>query len=215
MHIPDGYLDPYMAGAAWAVAALYLFFTARRTPKELLPKISAVAGSIFVAQMLNWPIPGGTSLHFVGGAFAAIYLGDPWAGSIAMAMMLAVQTLLFHDGGITAYGANFINMGIIDVWIGWALWRLFAKRRPLVGAFLGGWLGLFAAGAATGLEIGLLPTIGFPLSVTVPVMAVPHFFLGLIEGAITAALVSALMRYGVTSARLSLPKPSEAPTARP
>ncbi|MEL9991274.1 MAG: energy-coupling factor ABC transporter permease [Thermoproteus sp.] len=215
MHIPDGYLDPYIAGATWAVAAIYLFFAARKTPRDLLPKISAVAGGIFVAQMLNWPIPGGTSLHFVGGAFASIYLGNPWAGSMAIAMVLAVQTLLFHDGGITTYGANLINMGIVDVWIGWALWRLFAERRPLAGAFLGGWLSLFAAGMAAGLEIGLMPTIGFPLSVTVPAMAVPHFLLGLVEGAITAALTGALRRYGLIPTRPPLARPSEAPAGRP
>ncbi|MEZ0248833.1 MAG: energy-coupling factor ABC transporter permease, partial [Thermoproteus sp.] len=179
------------------------------------PKVSAVAGGIFVAQMLNWPIPGGTSLHFVGGAFASMYLENPWAGSIAMALMLAVQTLLFHDGGITTYGANFLNMGVVDVWIGWALWRLLAGRWPLLGAFLGGWLGIFVAGTAAGLEIGLMPTVGFPLSVTVPAMAVPHFLLGLVEGAITAALVGALMRYGLMPAPQLLVKPSEAPAARP
>lgn len=202
MHIPDGWLDPYIAGATWLITAVCLYFAAKRTPKDLLPKISAAAGGIFVTQMLNWPIPGGTSLHFVGGAFAAMYLGNPWAASISIALVLAVQTLLFHDGGITTYGANVLNMGVVDVWIGWALWKLLARRYPVAGAFLGGWLGLFIAGTVAGLEIGLMPTVGFPLSVTVPAMALPHFLLGLVEGAITAALVGALQHYKMMPAQL-------------
>ncbi|MGK0549283.1 MAG: energy-coupling factor ABC transporter permease [Pyrobaculum sp.] len=202
VHIPDGYLDPYMAGATWLIAAIYLYFAVRKTPRDLLPRVSAVAGAIFVAQMLNWPIPGGTSLHFVGGAFAAMYLNSPWAAGIAIALVLAVQTLLFHDGGITAYGANVLNMGVVYVWIGWALWKLLERRYPLAGAFLGGWLGIFIAGTAAGLEIGLMPTIGYPLSITIPAMAIPHFLLGIVEGAITVALVATLRRYGMMPAQI-------------
>ncbi|MFB6490098.1 MAG: energy-coupling factor ABC transporter permease [Thermoproteus sp. AZ2] len=200
MHIPDGYLSPGAAAATWVIAALYLYFAARRTPRELFPKIAATAAGIFIAQMLNWPIPGGTSLHFVGGAFAAIYMG-PWAASIALALVLAVQLIFFHDGGATTYGANVINMGIIDVWVGYALWRII-ERSPLsdrakivVGGFLAGWLGITAAGTMAGVEIGLWPTIGYPLSVTVPAMFFPHLLLGLVEGAITATILLALRRY--------------------
>lgn len=201
MHIPDGYLPPSVCVATWIIAMVYLYFVARKTPRQLFPRIASVAAGIFIAQMLNWPIPGGTSLHFVGGAFAAIYMG-PWAASIALALVLAVQLIFFHDGGITTYGANVINMGIVDVWVGYLIWLLVLRSglstntKVTLGGFLAGWLGLTAAGTMAGVEIGLWPTIGYPLSVTVPAMFIPHLLLGLVEGVITSAVLMALRKYG-------------------
>ena len=196
MHIPDGWLDPYLAGATWLIAAAYLVFMVRKIPRERWQVIAPVAGAIFVAQMLNWPIPGGTSLHFVGGAFAAIYLGNAWEGSAAIALVLAVQTLLFHDGGITAYGANFINMGIVAPWVGLLVYKAL-QNRPHIAAFLAGWMSLFIAGCAAGIEIGIMPTVGYPLSVTLLAMAVPHFLLGIVEGVLTSAILMAMEKLRV------------------
>jgi len=196
MHIPDGWLDPYLAGATWLIAAVYLVFMARKIPRERWQFIAPVAGAIFVAQMLNWPIPGGTSLHFVGGAFAAVYLGSAWEGSAAIALVLAVQALLFHDGGITTYGANFINMGIVAPWVGILVYKAL-QNRPHISAFLAGWMSLFIAGCVAGIEIGVMPTAGYPLSVTLPAMAVPHFLLGIVEGVITSAVLTTMERLHV------------------
>jgi len=196
MHIPDGWLDPYLAGATWLIAAVYLVFMVKKIPREKWRVIAPMAGAIFVAQMLNWPIPGGTSLHFVGGAFAAIYLGSAWEGSAAIALVLAVQTLLFHDGGITAYGANFINMGIVAPWVGLLVYKAL-QNRPRIAAFLAGWMSLFIAGCAAGIEIGVMPTVGYPLSVTLPAMAVPHFLLGIVEGVLTSVVLTTMERLHV------------------
>jgi len=196
MHIPDGWLDPYLAGATWLIAAVYLVFMVKKIPREKWRVIAPMAGAIFVAQMLNWPIPGGTSLHFVGGAFAAIYLGSAWEGSAAIALVLAVQTLLFHDGGITAYGANFINMGIVAPWVGLLVYKAL-QNRPRIAAFLAGWMSLFIAGCTAGIEIGVMPTVGYPLSATLPAMAVPHFLLGIVEGILTSAVLTAVEKLRV------------------
>jgi len=143
--------------------------------------------------MLNWPLPGGTSLHFVGGALSGILLG-PWLGFLPMFLVLLVQCLLFHDGGITALGANLLNMAIIDVLAGYAVYKLVPQRYKVFGAFLGGWLGITLAGLACGVEIGVSSQLPYGLAVTVPVMAGWHAALGIVEGAITAAVVSYISR---------------------
>ena len=164
---------------------------------ENVSLLTVLSAAIFVAQMLNWPLPGGTSLHFVGGALAGMLLG-PFLGFASMTLVLVVQCLLFHDGGITTLGANILNMAVIDVLVGYAMFKLIVdltgnKRSSRVaGAFLGAWLGIVLAGLACGLEIGLSPSFGFPVGVTVPVMVGWHALLGIIEGVITVLVIEHL-----------------------
>lgn len=199
MHIPDGFLDPLWCIITYIVATTYFGVALRKTGKnmigtERLSLLTVIAAGIFVAQMLNWPIPGGTSLHFVGGALAGILLGPVW-GSIAMLMVLVVQCLVFHDGGITALGANLVNMAIIDVWVGYLIYRYiirvmgYTRRNVLIAGLLGGWMGIFAAGVVCGVEIGLSHQTPYGLMITLPVMGISHFLLGIIEGLITGLVL--------------------------
>ena len=195
MHIPDGFLDPVTAGVTYLVSIAYAVYAFRRlrAEKGRVELVTPLAAGIFAAQMLNWPLPGGTSLHFVGGALSGILLG-PWLGFLPMFLVLLVQCLLFHDGGITALGANLLNMAIIDVLAGYAVYKLVPQRYKVFGAFLGGWLGITLAGLACGVEIGVSSQLPYSLAVTVPVMAGWHAALGVVEGAITAAVVSYISR---------------------
>lgn len=195
LHIPDGFLDPLTAGVTYLISAAYAVYAFRklRAEKARLELVTPLAAGIFAAQMLNWPLPGGTSLHFVGGALSGILLG-PWLGFFPLFLVLLVQCLLFHDGGITALGANLLNMAVIDVLAGYAAYRLAPKRCKAFGAFLGGWLGITLAGLACGVEIGVSSRLPYGLAVTVPVMAGWHAALGVIEGVITAAVVSYISR---------------------
>ncbi len=201
MHIPDGYLDPYWCIATYAVTIGFAILAFKKVSKKLTPEqitaITVLAAAIFVAQMLNWPIPGGTSLHFVGGALAGILFG-PWLGFFVLALVVSTQAIVFHDGGITTLGANILNMGIIDVLVGYGVYKLVTRimgntrRARLIGAFLGGWLGITLAGTMAGIEIGLSPSFPYGIKITVPVMAGWHALLGIIEGIITALVVDQL-----------------------
>jgi cobalt/nickel transport system permease protein len=195
VHIPDGFLDPVTAGVTYLVSIAYAVYAFRRlrAEKGRVELVTPLAAGIFAAQMLNWPLPGGTSLHFVGGALSGILLG-PWLGFLPMFLVLLVQCLLFHDGGITALGANLLNMAIIDVLAGYAVYKLVPQRYKVFGAFLGGWLGITLAGLACGVEIGVSSQLPYGLAVTVPVMAGWHAALGIVEGAITSAVVSYISR---------------------
>ncbi len=203
MHIPDGFLDPVVIILTYVLLVIYGVFAFKRIKRTLntenTPLVSVLSASIFAAQMLNWPIPGGTSLHFVGGALAGVMLG-PWLGFLTMFIVLIVQCLVFHDGGITALGANSLNMAIIDVLVGYAIYRLtvktFKSKDPprMLAAFLGGWLGITIAGIACGLEIGYSQAFPYGVSITVPIMAGWHAVLGIIEGTITALTVAYLRK---------------------
>lgn len=204
MHIPDGFLDPLWCAATYALTLAYFAYAYRRVkslydPSASIPLVTVLSAAIFVAQMLNWPLPGGTSLHFVGSALSSIVLG-PYLASFAMLLVLAVQTLVFHDGGITTLGANVLNMGIVAVWTGYGVFKLASaalksiseRRSKLVGAFVSGWLSIVVAGVAAGLEIGLSPSFPYGVLISVPVMASWHAALGIVEGAITALTVEYL-----------------------
>lgn len=204
MHIPDGFLDPYMAAATYLAFLGYGGYALRKIRVagsfgERIPLVSVLAAGIFAAQMLNWPLPGGTSLHFVGGALAGILLG-PWLGFLTLFLVLFIQCLVFHDGGITTLGANVLNMAIIDVLAGYLVYRGLASllgggfKVRMAAAFLGGWLGITLAGVACGLEIGYSPSFPYGVAVTLPVMAGWHTALGVIEGLITMLVVGYLTK---------------------
>lgn len=198
MHIPDGFLSWPWVVVTYVVAVVYGVVAVSRVRRVWGPGRAAVvtvlAAAIFAAQMLNWPLPGGTSLHFVGGGLAGILLG-PWLGFMVLALVLIVQCLVFHDGGITALGANILNMGIVAVVVGYYVFKFSTRvlgdgrRARLVGAFLGGWLSITLAGIACGVEIGLSPQFPYGVGVTVPVMGGWHALLGVVEGVITALVV--------------------------
>jgi len=124
----------------------------------------------------------------------------PWLGFLTMFLVLFVQCLVFHDGGITTLGANVLNMAIIDVLVGYLIYRIFIKISGakdsvrITSAFLGGWLGITFAGAACGLEIGYSPSFPYGFTITLPVMVGWHAVLGIIEGLITALTISYITR---------------------
>ena len=93
----------------WALASKIVKKTLRA---KQVPLLAIGAAFSFVIMMFNIPIPGGTTGHAVGGVLAAILLG-PWAACIAITVALAIQALLFGDGGITALGANCFNMAFM------------------------------------------------------------------------------------------------------
>jgi len=191
MHIPDGFLDPWVAGLFWLGAGVAIGVAGRRARDELgderTPLLGVVAAGIFAAQMLNWPIPGGTSAHFVGGAFAGILLG-PSLGILAMTAVVTIQALVFGDGGIVALGGNLFAMAVVDVLVGYALFRAFRRVHETGAAFAAGWGAITVSALAVGVGVGLSSAFAYELRVTVPIMVGGHALLGTIEGAITAAV---------------------------
>lgn len=188
MHIPDGFLDASVAVAAFVVVLVVLGVAARRVDGDIddarAPLLGVTAAGIFAAQLLNWPIPGGTSAHFVGGALAAIVLG-PHLGGLAMATVVAIQALVFGDGGVLALGANVLNMAVVEVYVGYAIFRGLRSSDERVAAFAAGWLGITVAAVAAAVELGLSSAFAYDLATVVGIMGTGHLLLGLVEGLVT------------------------------
>ena len=197
MHIPDGFLSLATAATTYAVSACGVAYAVRRTNRELeekqVPLMGVMAAFIFAAQMLNFPVAGGTSGHLIGGALAAILLG-PWAGMLVMTCVLAVQALVFQDGGLVALGANIFNMALIGCLVGYyvhrGLQRLLGSRSwsTVVSGFVASWASVFLAALACALELALSGTS--PLAVALPAMGGIHLLIGIGEGLITAAALA-------------------------
>ena len=112
MHIPDGFLTVNTWLPAWIVSlgglGVCLKKVSAMLKDKMVPLMGVMAAFIFAAQMLNFPVMGGTSGHLLGGVLAAVLLG-PYAGAIVIAVVLAVQCLIFQDGGLTSLGANIFD----------------------------------------------------------------------------------------------------------
>ena len=142
---------------------------------------------IFAAQMINFPVGNGTSGHLVGGALLSFTLG-PAAATIVMTSILAIQALIFQDGGLLALGANVCNMAIAGVMAGYLPYLMLKGRKS--GIFLGGVLSLLVSAI---LALGELALSGVPMPVPVLTVSVALFVVSaLVEGAITVAVVGAL-----------------------
>jgi len=201
VHIPDGFLSAGVTAATWAVAGVGVAAALRAEKSDPNPTpagvLGAVAAFVFAAQMINVPVAPGTSGHLVGAALAAILLG-PWRAVIVMTVVLTVQALLFQDGGITALGANITDMGIAGALSGYAAAALAARWMPsprgrVAAGVLGAFVATLAAAALTALWLGLSGL--YPLLPIVQLMLVTHVAIGLLEAALTGAVLATVMRW--------------------
>ena len=199
MHIPDGFLDTKTWVSLGVVSAGLIAVAVARANKKLgdkhIPLMGIMSAFIFAAQMLNFPVAGGTSGHFMGSVLAAILLG-PFASILIMTTVLVVQCLVFADGGITALGANIFNMAVIGSLIGYIIYFILYKILRfrigrLIAVFIAGWCSIVLAASACALELWLSGTI--VLNIALPAMAGWHALIGIGEGLITVAVISFIM----------------------
>jgi len=194
LHIPDGFLSLVIALIFWAITIVTVGIAISKTNKSLgekqVPLMGIMAAFIFAAQMLNFPVAGGTSGHFLGGALAAMVLG-PWAGILVMTAVIAVQGLLFQDGGLLVMGANIFNMGLLTAMIGFGLYRSVigrSKGTRLAVAGIAAWLAVVASALVASLQLWLSGTSR--LEIVVPAMLGVHVLIGIGEAIITVAALS-------------------------
>ena len=215
MHIPDGYLSPQTYIPLYGISFAFWTVSLKKLKKELsakyIPYLAMAAAFSFLIMMFNIPIPGGTTGHAVGAGIIATLLG-PWTAVIAVSMVLIIQALVFGDGGITAIGANCFNMAVVIPFVSYWTFQLVkgkavSGRRISAAAFLSGYAGLSVASIITAVELGIQPLIAhaadgrplyapYPLSVTVPAMALEHLLLfGVVEGIITMLLFKYFVKH--------------------
>ena len=200
MHIPDGFVTAPVAGAGIALSVGCVAYAVKVTNKKLgdkqIPLMGVLAAFIFAAQMLNFPIAGGTSGHMLGAALAAILIG-PWAGMLVMTCVLVVQCLIFQDGGLLALGVNIFNMGLIGCLTSFYIYKgiLLPFKGNRTGVLLAGgiaaWSSVVIAAVMAALELAISGLV--PYTVALPAMAGVHALIGIGEGLITAAVLSLVL----------------------
>lgn len=221
MHIPDGYLSPRTCGVFFALMLPIWFVALKKAEKALkvkrLPVLALSASFVFVISLFNVPIPGGSTGHMIGSVLVAIVLG-PWVAVVAISLVLALQALLFGDGGITALGANAFNLAFFMSFSGYLFYRILVGREPTndpqgsrrmwIATFIAAYLAVNLTALLVALELGVQPTVAagpdgnplyapYPMGVAVAAMMAPHLLvLGPIEALGTALGVGYLFRSG-------------------
>jgi cobalt/nickel transport system permease protein len=200
MHIPDGFLDLKTLATTGALSVGGLAVAVRQVnrilPRNKIPLMGLSAAFVFAAQMLNFPVLGGTSGHLLGGVLAAVLLG-PGAAAIVIACVLMVQALLFSDGGVLALGANIFNMSFVGAMGGYAIYRAAQRLLPglrgrITAVFFAAWCSTVLAALACAGELALsgrlAPGVVFPAMLSV------HVLIGIGEGLITSLVILAIAR---------------------
>ncbi|MBM4321492.1 MAG: cobalamin biosynthesis protein CbiM [Deltaproteobacteria bacterium] len=204
MHMADALISPAVGGAMWAASAGLIGWSARRASAGLddrtVPLMGVIGSFVFAAQMINFTIPAtGSSGHLGGGLLLAVLLG-PHAAFLAMASVLAVQALLFADGGLLALGCNIFNLGFFPCFVAYPL--VFApltrerlgRGRLLAASLLAAVLGLQLGALGVVLETVLSRTTELSLAGFLLLMQPIHLAIGVVEGLATAAVVTFLWR---------------------
>lgn len=207
MHIPENYLNPaactVMLAAmfpVWKVSIDKVKIQIKKRP-AMAPMIGIGAAYSFLIMMFNFPLPGGTTAHAVGGTLLACLIG-PYAACLSVSLAILMQAFLFGDGGILAIGANTFNMAFIMPFVGYGIYYLFArKKHDVLGSAIGSYFGIVFAALSASTELGLQPLLShtsagipnyFPygLNITVPIMVGSHLIVGIIEAFICVCIYS-------------------------
>lgn len=219
MHIPDGFIDIPTSAAFAAIAAGAIAVSIKGAKSSLDDKTAPLAGLtatfIFAVQMLNFPVAAGTSGHLLGAALATVLVG-PYAATLAISIVLLLQSLLFADGGLSALGLNIFNMSIVGVWVSFAIFHLFKRILPktkislIAAAGIAALISVPAAAAGFVVQYAIGATAPFSVTSVLAAMVGTHILIGIGEALITIFAVGAILAsrsdlvYGYRSQRSSL-----------
>lgn len=214
MHIPDGFLAPAVYAPLLAIQGALLYRAYGKTKALMsddatVPFLASFSAFSFVIMMFNVPIPGGTSGHATGVGILALLFG-PWAAFFSLSATLALQALLFGDGGVLAFGANALCMGFLGSFGAYYAYKTAIKFTSEGAAgFIGGYAATIASSAGIAVLLGIEPmffvdSAGKPeffplgLEITIPAVVGSHaLFFGVLEGAITIGALSLLKKANI------------------
>lgn len=204
MHIRDGILSPEVCVMAGAVSLSAIAYSLKKLRVDLedraVPLTGMLAAVVFAGQMVNFPLVGlPVSGHLLGGVLASVILG-PWAGCLAISLVLIVQAVLFNDGGLLSLGANILNMAVVGSWGGYAVYSVLRKwfgNNPISSipaAVIAAWLSVLAAATLFCLEFGLSAgSKQFNLKGVLTLMVLYHAIIGIGEALITGSILSFIL----------------------
>ncbi|CAG7622627.1 energy-coupling factor ABC transporter permease [Paenibacillus allorhizosphaerae] len=199
MHIPDGVLDPKVWASSAVVAAAVLAKSVQHSKHRLeyraVPVMGVMSAFIFASQMINFPILGAaTSGHLIGGALAALLFGF-WPSTLIMSTVIAIQAIVFQDGGITALGTNLLNMAIIAPGVAALSFRLLRSLSLIprsVAVFVSAWLSVTVLSLVAAIELALSGVV--PFGTAAKALLFWHTFIGIGEATITVVVIPYALR---------------------
>lgn len=204
MHMADALVSPAVGGAFWAASAGLIAISSARVRKELddrkVPLMGVLGAFVFAAQMINFTIPAtGSSGHLGGGLLLAILLG-PSAAFLTIASVLMVQALFFADGGLLALGCNIFNLGVFPAFLAYPfLYKKLVGRDPkqsrmVFAAIIAAVVALQCGSLGVVLQTVLSGVSSLPFDTFVLLMQPIHLAIGVVEGVVTALVVSFVYR---------------------
>mgnify|MGYP001241848424 CR=1 FL=1 len=206
MHISEGILPLGWAALWFALATPFVAIGCRelrrlsREDLAIKPLVGLLAAVVFIISCMPIPVPtAGTCSHPCGTAISAILAG-PFISVLISTVALLIQALVMAHGGLTTLGADIVSMGIVGSFTGYAVFKGLRKCGASLGiaAFCAGVLTDWATYLTTTVELAsgirggepFLPLFGKIMIAFVPT----QLPLGLLEGAMTAGMVTLLAR---------------------
>lgn len=163
MHLSEGILPAAWAAATTVAAIPFIVKGVRDIKKRsaeepsVKPMMGLMGAAVFVISALPIPVPiAGTSAHPTGVGMASLFI-KPFPTAAVTAVVLLFQAVLMAHGGITTWGANTLNMGVIGAFAGYGAFHL-ALRLGLpvwAGAAAAGVVGDLATYGGTALTLAL------------------------------------------------------------
>lgn len=204
MHMADALISPIVGGTMLAATTGAAAYSIKKIQDEMdekkIPLMGVMGAFVFAAQMINFTIPAtGSSGHLGGGMLLAVLLG-PYAGFLTMASILLIQALFFGDGGLLAYGCNVFNLGFYTCFIAYPFIYKWLTRKGLTSKRI---FGASMISAVVGLQLGAFSVVletlfsgktELPFAVFVLLMQPIHLAIGVVEGLVTAAIVTFVWR---------------------
>ena len=200
MHMADALVSPAVATTMYLASGAMTIYSIKKLEEEndpqKLPMMGVMGAFVFAAQMINFTIPGtGSSGHLTGGLMLTALLG-PYAGFLTMVGILAIQCLLFADGGLLALGCNIWNMAFYGCFISSMLIfkpiisKKLSKKNLMIASILGSIISLQLGAFSVVVETELSGITALPWNLFIGVMQPIHLAIGAVEGIITGLVLS-------------------------
>jgi len=190
MHISEGILTAPVLGTGAALAVAGTAVGLRRMDYDRIARAGIMAAAFFIASLVHVPI-GPTNIHLILNGLVGLLLG--WAAFPAILTALLLQAVMFQYGGLTTLGVNTVIMALPAVVVH-LLCAPFIRRSNgsrVIAAFAAGLVGILLSGLLMALSLMFVSEGFFKI---VPVIIASQVPLMIIEGIITAAVITFILK---------------------
>ena len=198
MRIPDGFIPWTQCIIYYIILITAVYFSIKLAKKHLSEEraghVMLFVAGILIILSINIPLPFGTTAHIVGGCLVAIVFGTPVVATLVFAMALLIQAFVFGNGGLTVLGVDVLNMGIIGGIVGLYTFNSLTNKVGKYQAIgLAAWFASVVSAIAATVELAIAVTLSVELRLYSMVLS--YLFIGIIEAALTVAIIMALEKY--------------------